>query len=139
VYVAGPRAYGLRPAHGDPTEPPRAWRLEPDERLALIVLGQRYLWHDFHPQPLTWRHAAEQLAELQLRATWPAKRVEHLVLAVRGRLSRGGVPSLTRDEVGEPVGNTLNRNLLVELMVSATLVPRDLALLDEDGTPSEER
>lgn len=131
LYVTG--TGGVRPGarHGDSTEPPRAWRLEPAERLALIVLGQRYLWHDFHPQPLTWRQAAEQLAELEPGVTWTAKRVEHLVVGVRDRLSRNGVLGLTRDEVGEPVGNALNRNLLAELMLSATLVPRDLALLKE--------
>lgn len=34
------------------------------------------------------------------------------------------------EEVGEPVGNTLNDNLLTELVQSTTLVPPDLALLD---------
>lgn len=131
VYVTG--AHGVRPAarHGDATEQSHPWPLEPDERLALLVLGQRYLWHDFHPQPLTWQQAADQLAELQPDAGWTAKRVARLVLEVRARLSRRGVSGLTRDEVGEPVGNTLNHNLLVELLLSATLVPRDLAILDE--------
>lgn len=134
LYVTG--SEGVRPVarHGDPTEPPESWRLERDERLALIVLGQRYLWHDFHPQPLTWQQTARQLAEFEPGAAWTAKRVEHLVVGVRNRLSMAGVPGLTRNEVGEPVGNTLNRNLLTELMLSATLVPRDLALLDETRT-----
>jgi hypothetical protein len=131
LYVTG--VEGVRPMarHHDPTEPPRSWRLARDERLALIVLGQRYLWHDFHPQPLNWQQTAEQLAELEPGETWTPERVERLVLGVRGRLSQSGVPGLTRDEVGEPVESTLNRNLLTTLMLSATLVPRDLALLDE--------
>lgn len=56
--------------------------------------------------------------------------VEHLVVGVRTRLSRDGVAGLTRAEIGEPVGNSLNHNLLRELLLSTTLVPPDLALLD---------
>jgi hypothetical protein len=41
------------------------------------------------------------------------------------------VPGLTREEVGEPVGNALNDNLIRELVLSTTLVPPDLALLDD--------
>jgi hypothetical protein len=43
------------------------------------------------------------------------------------------VPGLTRDEVGDPVGNALNHNLMMELVSSATLVPPDLRVLDELG------
>jgi len=38
---------------------------------------------------------------------------------------------LTRDEVGDPVGNALNHNMLVELVSSAVLVPPDLRVLDD--------
>ncbi|WP_231950752.1 FHA domain-containing protein [Allokutzneria albata] len=132
IYVVGPD--GQRPVsrHRDVTQPPKTWRLSSAERLALVVLGQRYLLHEARPQPLAWRQAADQLAELAPDDGWTAKRVEHLVVAVRTRLSRGGVPGLTREEVGEPVGNSLNDNLLRELMLSTTLVPPDLALLDGD-------
>jgi hypothetical protein len=134
LYVTG--AEGVRPTarHGDRTEPPRSWRLERDERLALIVLGQRYLWHDFHPQPLTWQQTARQLAELEPGEAWTAGRVERLVVGVRARLAGSGVPGLTGAEAGGSAGNTLNQNLLTTLMLSATLVPRDLALLDEIGS-----
>ena len=57
---------------------------------------------------------------------------EHLVVAACTRLSRGGAPGLTREEVGEPVGNALNHNLLGELLLSTTLVPPDLARIDPD-------
>lgn len=130
VYVAqqaGDRP-GARPR--DETQPPRLWRLDDDERAALVVLGQRYLRHDAHPQPLAWRQAADQLAELYPDAGWTPKRVEHHVAAVRTRLSAAGVAGLTREEVGEPVGNLLNHNLLRELMLSTTLIPPDLSLLD---------
>jgi hypothetical protein len=132
LYVAGDS--GLRPAlrHQDPTQPPRTWQLTPDERLVLIVVGQRYLLHDLHPLPLSWRQAADQLAELEPDVGWTAKRVEHVVAGVRGRLSKAGVAGLTREEVGEPVGNALNDNLFTELLLSTTLVPPDVAVLDDD-------
>ncbi|WP_414715085.1 FHA domain-containing protein [Stackebrandtia sp.] len=116
--------------HGEHTRPPKVWRLDATERLVLVVLAQRYLLHEAYPQPLAWRQAAEHLADLQPDTRWGAKRVEHLVAKVRTRLSQEGVPGLTREEVGEPVGNTLNHNLIRELMEGATLVPTDLRLLD---------
>jgi hypothetical protein len=129
LYVAG--AEGGRPAtrHRDVTEPPKRWRLDPDERLALIVLGQRYLLHEPHPQPLSRQQVADQLAELQPGVTWSASKVDHLVADVRARLSAGGVFGMLREEVGEPVGNSLNDNLIRELVLSTTLVPPDLTLL----------
>ncbi|MEU6999763.1 FHA domain-containing protein [Nonomuraea sp. NPDC046570] len=130
LFVLGSDGLPPPPRHGDPTQPPKTWRLSPAERLALIALGQRYLLHEAHPQPLSWRQTAEHLADLQPEAGWTAKRVEHMVVAVRTRLSKGGVPGLTREEVGQPVGNTLNHNLLSELLESTTLVPPDLRLID---------
>ncbi len=130
LYVTGPRGRVPVSRHDDATRPPRTWRLDPDERLALVALGRRYLLHEAYPQPLAWRQAAELLGELRPGEGWTAKRVEHMVTSVRARLSRGGVAGLTRDEVGEPVGNLLNHNLIHELMASTTLVPTDLRLLD---------
>ncbi|MFD3405568.1 FHA domain-containing protein [Kribbella sp. NPDC058693] len=131
VYVVGDN--GTRPVlrPRDPTHPPRVWQLSPAEKLALTVVGQRYLLHDLHPLPLSWRQAADQLSELQPTEGWTAKRVEHLVSNVRSRLSRDGVPGLTREEVGEPVGNALNDNLFRALLLTTTLVPADLAVLDD--------
>jgi hypothetical protein len=54
-----------------------------------------------------------------------------MIVSVRARLSQGGVAGLTREEVGEPVGNTLNHNLVTELVQSTTLVPPDLAVLND--------
>ncbi|HVV08884.1 FHA domain-containing protein [Amycolatopsis sp.] len=126
---------GSRPLsrHEEETQPPKTWKLSPAERLVLIVLGQRYLLHEAYPQPLSWRQAADHLADLQPDANWGPKKVEHLVAAVRTRLSHDGVTGLTRDEVGEPVGNMLNHNLVRELMESTTLVPPDLRALDHPG------
>ncbi len=119
-----------RPRPDDPTRPPRTWLVKPDERLALIVLGQRYLLHEASPQPLTWQQAAAQLDALQPDTGWGPKKVAYRVAAVRDRLSRAGVAGLTEAEVGQPVGNALNHNLLTELLLSTTLVPPDLAELD---------
>ncbi|MGH3821571.1 MAG: FHA domain-containing protein [Pseudonocardiaceae bacterium] len=135
LYVTGPDGQRPPSRHSDPTQLPRIWRLQKDERLALIVLGQHYLLHEAHPHPLSWRQAADQLAELQPDARWTAKRVEHMIVSVRTRLSQGGVAGLTREEVGEPVGNALNHNLLTELVQSTTLVPPDLAILDDSPMP----
>jgi hypothetical protein len=96
----------------------------------LVVLGQRYLRHEEHPQPLSWRQVADELAELFPGQGWSMKRAEHIGVAVRKRLSASGVPGLTRDEVGDPVGNALNHNMLVELVSAAVLVPPDLRILD---------
>jgi hypothetical protein len=131
VFVTGPE--GERrpvPRHGDVTRPPRVWALTEQEKLALVVLGRRYLLHEPRPQPLTWRQTAAELAESQPYAGWTDKRVEHLVNGVRTRLSRDGVPWLTREELGEPVGNALNDNLIRALLASTTLVPMDLVLID---------
>lgn len=130
VRVAG--STGFAPLRHDAhTNTGGSWSLSPDERLVLVVLGQRYLRHEAHPQPLSWRLVAEELAEIRPGQGWTAKRAEHIGVAVRKRLSQAGVSGLTRDEVGDPVGNALNHNLLVELVSAATLVPPDLRLLDE--------
>ncbi len=130
VYVVG-RAGDRRSAdHDRATIGPSTWPLSPEEKLALVVLGQHYLLHEPNPQPLTWRQAAEQLSELQPGSQWSAKRVEHLVGRVRARLSRAGVAGLTREEVPGPIGNALNHNLLTELVRSTTLVPPDLRRLE---------
>jgi hypothetical protein len=130
VRVAG--ATGVaRSKHSDLTSAEPIWSLSADERLVLVVLGQRYLRHDAYPQPLSWRQVSDELNEIVPDQGWTAKRAEHIGVAVRKRLSGAGVPGLTRDEVGDPVGNALNHNLLLELVSSAALVPPDLRILDE--------
>jgi len=131
VHVTGESGQAPRPRHVDVTQPPRTWQLSGDERLALIVLGQRYLLHELRPQPVSWRDAADELATRHAHGGWTARRVEHVVAAVRIRLSRGGVPGLTREEIGEPIGNALNDNLMRELLLSTTLVPPDIAVLND--------
>jgi hypothetical protein len=131
LYVAGPDDSPTAPRPSDMTLPAKTWRLSPTERLVLVVLAQRYLLQEPYPQPMAWRQAAVHLDDMQPEEGWNAKRVERVVEKVRGRLSLAGVSGLTREEVGEPVGNTLNHNLIRELMETTTLVPADLRLLDQ--------
>ncbi|AKU18246.1 FHA domain-containing protein [Luteipulveratus mongoliensis] len=139
LYISGPR--GNRPSAwpAAETEEPRRWRLSRDERLALAVLGRRYLVNEPHPQPLSRQQAAAELLDLDPDGRWTVKKVEHVVADVRTRLSSNGVFGLRRDEVGEPVGLTLAVNLLRELTSSSTLVPSDLDLLEnpDDAPPCE--
>lgn len=111
------------------TQYPDVWKLSERERLVLVILGQRYLRHEAHPQPLSWSQVSEHLGALQPQARWTAKQAEHVVGTVRMRLAEHNIRGLTRQEVGEPVGNTLNHNLLLELLLSTTLVPPDLHLI----------
>ncbi|THV36979.1 FHA domain-containing protein [Glycomyces buryatensis] len=131
LYVAGEDGRLPRPAPDAGTLKDKPWKLDAEERIALVSLAQRYLMHESYAQPLAWRQVAEELQELQPDAKWRPKRVEHLVTAVRRRLSATGVPGLTREEVGEPVGNMLNHNLILELLHTRTLVPPDLRLLGD--------
>lgn len=108
------------------------WELSEHERLVAVVLAQRYLRHEAYPQPLSWSQVAQQLTELRPDQKWTAKRAEHVLGRVRKRLADRAVPGLTRDEIGEPIGNTLNHNLITELLLSTTLVPPDLRLLDHN-------
>jgi len=130
LYVTGSDEPTTVPGHTAPTDPPRTWALDPVERLVLVVLAQRYLLQEHYPQPVAWQQAAVHLVDLQPEAKWNDRKVERLVGKIRMRLSAAGVAGLTREEVGEPVGNTLNHNLIRELIESTTLVPPDLILLD---------
>ncbi|WP_156925794.1 FHA domain-containing protein [Glycomyces arizonensis] len=131
LYVTGDDGRLPRPAPDDDTLKDKPWKLSDAERLALVVLAQRYLLHEAYAQPLAWRQAADQLQELQPDADWTHKKVERVVTAVRGRMSKDGVPGLTREEVGEPLGNMLNHNLIIELIHSRTLIPPDLNMFGD--------
>lgn len=133
VYIAGQDGRSPVTGRGDPAPAPRTWQLSPIERLVLVVLGQRYLLHEDCPQPLPWWQAAEYLADLHPDAGWSPTKVEHLVGAVRARLSKAGVPGLGSEDVGEPLGDSLSHNLMRELVESTTLMPPDLRILDDPG------
>jgi hypothetical protein len=113
------------------TWPRQTWRLSADERLVLTALAQRYLRQEAYPQPQSWKQVADELNALAGERTWNPHRAANVVGEVRHRLSREGVEGLTRDEVGEPVGNALNDHLIRELLETTTLAPPDLRLLNE--------
>jgi hypothetical protein len=139
VYVVGPDGDQPTATHTEATELPKTWRLEPRERLVLVALGQRYLRHEARSQPLGRQQVADLLTDLQSDVEWNHRKVERVIAAVRMRLAKAGVPGLTREEVPEPVGNWLNHNLLTELVMNTTtLVPPDLALLDDPSSPEHD-
>lgn len=132
VYVVGADRAGPSPQHSEPAVTAALWPLSADERLALVVLGQRYLLHEPNPQPLTRKQAADQLAELQPAAGWSTDRIEYVMVRVRARLSEAGVPELTCEDVPKPDPAVIDHNLITELVHSTTLVPPDLRSLDID-------
>jgi hypothetical protein len=132
VHVQAEADHGPETSHEAMTHPPRVWALSDSERLVLVVLGQRYLLHEAYPNPLSWRQVADYLNDVRPAEAWTAKAVEHIVVRVRNRMSRAGVPGLTRDEASEPIGNTLNHNLIRELMETTSVVPPDLRLIGYD-------
>jgi hypothetical protein len=143
VFIVAPKhEYLLEVRIAAPTMPPTrmdgheaetrdgsVWPLSEVERLVLVCLSQRYLRHDPQPQPLTWAQVATELSDLQPTARWTWRRAAHNVTNVRKRLSPK-VPGLVEDEVPQPVGNTLNHNLIIELLVSTTIGKADLELLE---------
>jgi hypothetical protein len=131
TYVVPRPGQGAEASETASTTLGKPYRLNSDERLALIVIAQRYLRHETYAQPVGWAQAGEDLVTVTGDSSWTAKRVERLVARVRERLhEKYGVKGLTREEVGEPVGNALNHNLITELLLSATLVPPDLKEID---------
>ncbi|MEN3607963.1 FHA domain-containing protein [Plantactinospora sp. ZYX-F-223] len=123
---------GATDGHEAETRDRERWELSPVERLVLVCLSQRYLRHEPQPQPLTWAQVAAELGALQPTEEWSWRRAAHIVAKVRTRLSRT-VPGLLEKEIPPPVGNTLNHNLINELLVTTTITRADLGLLDEEA------
>ncbi|MBP2478442.1 hypothetical protein JOF53_007314 [Crossiella equi] len=117
---------------GESTVLPPGHVLSAEERLVLTALAQRYLRQERHAQPVAWAQVAADLDELPDGRGARSQRPANTVDAVRRRLHREGVRGLTLAEVGQPVGNTINHNLIQELLKTVTLSPADLRLLDED-------
>ena len=118
----------------EPTWGSDQYELSPEERLVLVCLSQRYLRQEPHPQPLTWAQVADELSSLQPATgrgkRWTRKRAAHIVTGVRQRLS-SEVHGLLEEEVPPPIGNTLNHNLIMALLETATITQDDLALLED--------
>lgn len=109
------------------------WVLSATEKLVLVSLAQRYLRNDPLPQPLPWGQVAAELADLRPSETWNWRRAARVVAGVRSRLSPMGVAGIMEDEVSQPVGNTINHNLITELLMTTTITKADLALLETTG------
>lgn len=133
LYVADHDDPGPNARRNASTLPPKRWPLSDDERLVLVVLGQRYLLYEPEPRPLSYRQAAEQLRYLCPEGRWTEPRIAHKVEAVRHRLEQSGDfrYDLRERERRDASDNTLKHNLLRGLVESTTLVPPDLALLDD--------
>jgi hypothetical protein len=127
VRVIGHIREARDPNPGTKTREPEFYSLSKAEHLALAALAQRYLRGEPNPQPATWKQAADTLNLVPGPKAWTPRTVEHLVTAVRERLA---IPFTSREEVGEPVGNTLSHNLIEALLRSGCLLPEDLSFFD---------
>ncbi|MEV0633872.1 FHA domain-containing protein [Streptomyces sp. NPDC050619] len=134
LYVAGHDDQGPVSRRRAETVRPQTWALDDDERLLLVVLGQRYLLYEEDPRPLTYAMTAKQLACLRPEDKWNERRIEHRIEAVRRRLDRTGFryPLMHDKSQGRPTDNSLLHNLLKGLVESTTLVPPDLELMEDD-------
>ncbi|MEV7002376.1 FHA domain-containing protein [Streptomyces sp. NPDC093982] len=137
LYVAGHDDQGPVSRRRAQTLRPEIWPLDDDERLLLVVLGQRYLLYEEDPRPLSYAMAARQLAYLRPDVGWNERRIEYRVEDVRRRLHRTGFRyALLHDKSqGRPGDNRLLHNLLRGLVESTTLVPPDLELMEESSPP----
>lgn len=121
------------------TEMSDVYGLTEVERVVLVALAQRYLRQERYPQPVSWKQVAAELNAVAPERAWTPKAAEHIVGGVRARLARAHPPvaGIRRDDgVGDPVGGTLNHNLIVALLRAATLSPADLRLLGDEPVHS---
>ncbi|MEV0218355.1 FHA domain-containing protein [Streptomyces sp. NPDC050704] len=135
LYVSGHDDHGPVARRTADTVSPRIWALDDDERLLLVVLGQRYLLYEEDARPLSYAVAARQLAYLRPDGRWTESRIEHRMEAVRRRLDGAGFkyPLLHDKSEGRPGDNRLLHNLLKGLVESTTLVPPDLDRMEDDA------
>jgi hypothetical protein len=140
IHVVGARTTDAYVEHRSRTSTPEVYDLSLVERLVLTALAQRYLRQERYPQPVSWNQVAGDLNRIPDGRQWTPKTAAHIVASVRERLAEGPdpIPGIRREDgVGEPVGNTLNHNLIQALLLSTTLMPSDLHLLGEE--PDEDR
>jgi hypothetical protein len=122
-------------------QPEDVYELDEDERLVLVVLAQRYLRRERHPQPVSWKQVAEDLNRVceGRDSAWTPRAAAQVVGAVRERLAGGRSPvyGLRREGgagvPGGPAGNVVNHHLIRALLRNTTLMPADLCLLEDRG------
>jgi DNA-binding NarL/FixJ family response regulator len=136
IPVAGPDTEPREKAAADAPEQDLPWPLTREERLALTALSQRYLRGEPQAQPLSWHNAAELLADVNPDGRWTARRVERVVRDVHSRLSRTRLANLSSEEVEYPAGHGFTHDLIRALLLSGSLVPRDLDDLSPVGGAS---
>jgi hypothetical protein len=139
IHVVGSRTTDADGEQHSRTKAPDVYDLSLVERLVLTALAQRYLRQERYPQPVSWNQVADDLNRLPGGRKWTPKIAAHIVGAVRERLAEADdpIPGIRREDgVGEPVGNTLNHNLIQEFLRTTTLMPSDLHLLGEDPEES---
>lgn len=100
-------------------------RLDERERLALTVLGRRYLRFEPQPAPLTWEETTRVLAGVDPDQGWNAASLQALVDRTGQRLF-GSSPG----QGGEEGSGRAVHQLFHALLLAAVLVPTDLRLLD---------
>ncbi|ADD44840.1 FHA domain-containing protein [Stackebrandtia nassauensis] len=135
IQVTGSGQHYATGAPNVATAPPITYDFDHVERLVLTALAQRYLRGERYPQPVSWNQVADDLNRAAPERQWTSKGVAHRVSVIRERLAGGEnpIPGILREDgVGEPVGNTLNHNLIQVLLETANLLPMDLELLGED-------
>jgi hypothetical protein len=140
IHVVGYRTTDAVMEQRSRTRTPEVYDLSLPERLVLTALAQRYLRQERYPQPVSWNQVAGDLNRQPDGRQWTPKTAAHIVATVRERLAEGPdpVPGIRREDgVGEPVGNTLNHNLIQALLLSTTLMPSDLHLLGEPGVSEQ--
>jgi len=104
-----------------------SWELDENERLVLTALATRYLRQEPHPRPQSWHQVAIDLnAAMGTRTDWTHKQAANVALKVRDRLSPyvAGLRVADRGDL-----DSVNHQLIQELLRSATLRPPDLRLL----------
>ncbi|WP_033287866.1 hypothetical protein [Amycolatopsis jejuensis] len=115
-----------------PTLPGHVWPLGDTEKLVLAILGQQYLRREANAQPMSRDHVTEIMRALHPDAEWNVRKVDRVIAGVRKRLAAARVRGLVREEVPEPIANSLNHNLLVELTeTTASLTRQDLEPVDD--------
>lgn len=118
----------------EPEGAPDPSLVKPEDRLVVVALGQRYLLHLDHPQPLSRKQVAAALTAAAPDTTWTERAVDNRLARIRERLIALGVQGLRASEFDDPdtLGNTINHNLVTTLVNRGAITSKDLRLLGPD-------
>lgn len=132
VYVSGGSDEPPHSTVGEDDNPTAAgsvWTISIRQRMVVTVLAQRYLESgDGYPQPLPWHAVAQELNELSDASDWNERKAARVIEGLRKDLEAQGWDGPPKD-LPQPIGNAINDSIIQELLNSATVTPRDLALL----------